>query len=94
MTTSPLMNVALLRGHAPYTLAGFTAFRSVIETDGAIAWTLTGGSPSDDIAYDLALGPGREITLVGAIAGEALFQGVALTPKEDMDAFVWRAAAP
>jgi len=36
MTTSPLMNVALLRGHAPYTLAGFAAFRSVIETDGAI----------------------------------------------------------
>lgn len=36
MTTSPLMEVALLQGHAPYTLAGFAAFRSVIETDGAV----------------------------------------------------------
>ncbi len=36
MTKSPLMNVALLQGHAPYTLAGFAAFRSVIDTDGAV----------------------------------------------------------
>ena len=37
MTTSPLMNVALLLGHAPYTLSGFAAFRRVIETDGAVS---------------------------------------------------------
>jgi len=36
MTKSPLMDVALLQGHAPYTLAGFAAFRSVIEMDGAV----------------------------------------------------------
>jgi len=36
MTKSPLMNVALLQGHAPYTLAGFAAFRSVIDSDGAV----------------------------------------------------------
>jgi len=36
MPTSPLMDVPLLRGHAPYTLAGFAAFRSVIDTDGAV----------------------------------------------------------
>lgn len=36
MTTSPLMDVPLLKGQAPYTLAGFAAFRSVIDTDGAV----------------------------------------------------------
>ncbi len=36
MTTSPLMDIALLKGHAPYTLAGFMAFRSVIDSDGAV----------------------------------------------------------
>lgn len=36
MMTSPLMDIALLRGHAPYTLAGYAAFRSVIDTDGAV----------------------------------------------------------
>ncbi|RZF64683.1 carboxymuconolactone decarboxylase family protein [Sphingomonas populi] len=36
MTTRPLMDIALLKGHAPYTLAGFAAFRSVIDTDGAV----------------------------------------------------------
>lgn len=36
MTNSPLMDVALLRGHAPYTLAGYRTFRSVIEADGAL----------------------------------------------------------
>ena len=35
MTTSPLMDIALLKGHAPFTLAGFSAFRSVIDSDGA-----------------------------------------------------------
>lgn len=37
MSTSPLMNVALLRGYAPYTLAGLAAFRAVIESDGAVS---------------------------------------------------------
>ncbi len=36
MTNSPLMNVPLLQGNAPYTLAGYAAFRSVIDTDGAV----------------------------------------------------------
>jgi len=36
MTTSPLMDDPLLRGHAPYTLAGFAQFRAVIDTDGAV----------------------------------------------------------
>ncbi|SDA16344.1 carboxymuconolactone decarboxylase family protein [Sphingomonas sp. NFR15] len=36
MTKRPLMDIALLKGHAPYTLAGFAAFRSVIDTDGAV----------------------------------------------------------
>lgn len=36
MTTSPLMDNALLKGHAAYTLAGFAAFRSVIDSDGAV----------------------------------------------------------
>lgn len=36
MTNSPLMDVALLRGYAPYTLAGYASFRSVIESDGAV----------------------------------------------------------
>ncbi|AOH82683.1 carboxymuconolactone decarboxylase [Sphingomonas panacis] len=36
MKTRPLMDIALLKGHAPYTLAGFAAFRSVIDTDGAV----------------------------------------------------------
>lgn len=36
MTTSPLMNNPLLKGHAPYTLAGYAAFRSVIDSDGAV----------------------------------------------------------
>lgn len=36
MTTSPLMDIALLKGHAPFTLAGFSAFRSVIDSDGAL----------------------------------------------------------
>lgn len=37
MTTSPLMDVSLLKGFAPYTLAGYSAFRAVIETDGAVS---------------------------------------------------------
>jgi 4-carboxymuconolactone decarboxylase len=36
MTASPLLDVPLLKGHAPYTLAGFAAFRHVIDTDGAV----------------------------------------------------------
>ncbi|PZU62064.1 MAG: carboxymuconolactone decarboxylase [Brevundimonas sp.] len=36
MTTSPLMDVSLLQGLAPYTLAGYAEFRRVIETDGAV----------------------------------------------------------
>ena len=36
MTTRPLIDIALLKGHAPYTLAGFAAFRSVIDADGAV----------------------------------------------------------
>ncbi len=32
----PLGDVALLRGHAPYTLAGYAGFRAVIDTDGAV----------------------------------------------------------
>lgn len=36
MTKSPLMANALLNGHAPYTLAGYAAFRSVIDADGAV----------------------------------------------------------
>ncbi|MDR7156739.1 alkylhydroperoxidase/carboxymuconolactone decarboxylase family protein YurZ [Sphingobium xenophagum] len=36
MTKSPLMDVALLRGHAPYTLAGYEKFRAVVESDGAV----------------------------------------------------------
>lgn len=36
MTNSPLMDIALLKGHAPYTLAGYAAFRSAIDTDGAV----------------------------------------------------------
>lgn len=32
----PLGEVALLRGHAPYTLAGYARFRAVIDTDGAV----------------------------------------------------------
>jgi len=32
----PLGDVALLRGHAPYTLAGYAGFRVVIDTDGAV----------------------------------------------------------
>lgn len=36
MTNSPLMEVPLLRGYAPYTLAGYDAFRSVVDSDGAV----------------------------------------------------------
>lgn len=36
MTTSPLMDVALLQGFAPYTLAGYAGFRGVIDADGAV----------------------------------------------------------
>lgn len=36
MTASPLLDVPLLRAHAPYTLAGFAAFREVIDRDGAV----------------------------------------------------------
>lgn len=32
----PLGEVALLRGHAPYTLAGYARFRALIDTDGAV----------------------------------------------------------
>lgn len=35
-TTSPLMDDPLLRGHAPYTSAGYAAFRAVVDTDGAV----------------------------------------------------------
>lgn len=37
MTDSPLFDVLLLKGHAPYTLAGFAGFRQVIDTDGAVS---------------------------------------------------------
>ena len=37
MGTSPLMDIPLLQGFAPYTLAGYSGFRQVIETDGAVS---------------------------------------------------------
>jgi len=36
MTTRPLMENALLKGYAPYTLAGYAGFRSVVDCDGAV----------------------------------------------------------
>lgn len=36
MTNSPLMEIPLLQEGAPFTLAGFAAFRQVIDTDGAV----------------------------------------------------------
>lgn len=36
MNQSPLMDVPLLKAHAPCTLAGFAAFRDVIDSDGAV----------------------------------------------------------
>lgn len=36
MTKSPLMEIPLLQGLAPFTLAGFAAFRQVIDSDGAV----------------------------------------------------------
>lgn len=33
---SPIMELPLLRGYAPYTLAGFAKFRAVIDADGAV----------------------------------------------------------
>ena len=36
MTKSPLLDIALLQAHAPYTLAGFAGFRSVVDSDGAV----------------------------------------------------------
>ncbi|WP_041559291.1 carboxymuconolactone decarboxylase family protein [Novosphingobium sp. PP1Y] len=36
MTISPLLQNALLQDVAPYTLAGFSAFREVVDTDGAV----------------------------------------------------------
>ena len=36
MPNSPLLDVPLLKAHAPYTLAGFAAFRAVIDSDGAV----------------------------------------------------------
>jgi len=36
MSISPLMDDLMLRGHAPYTLAGFAQFRAVIDSDGAV----------------------------------------------------------
>ena len=37
MGTSPLIDIPLLQGFAPYTLAGYSGFRQVIETDGALS---------------------------------------------------------
>jgi len=74
MTPSPLMDIALLQGHAPYTLAGFAAFRSVIDSDGAVPARLkalfAAVAAVDRRHLDLAR---REMARGGALG---------LTPKE------------
>lgn len=74
MTKSPLMDVPLLKGHAPYTLAGYAAFRSVIDADGAV--------PAKFKALFAAVAAIDRRHL--ALAGRELARGVALglTPAE------------
>jgi len=74
MTKSPLMDVTLLRGYAPYTLAGYEKFRSVIESDGALPARLKA------LFATVAAVDRRHL----ALARRELARGVALglTPKE------------
>ena len=74
MTKSPLMDVTLLRGYAPYTLAGYEKFRSVIESDGALPARLKA------LFAAVAAVDRRHL----ALARRELARGVALglTPKE------------
>lgn len=74
MTNSPLMDVALLRGYAPYTLAGYASFRSVIESDGAVPAKLKA------LFATVAAVDRRHLTL----ARQEMERGVALglTPKD------------
>jgi len=74
MTPSPLMDIALLQGHAPYTLAGYAAFRSVIDSDGAVPARLKA------LFAAVAAVDRRHLGL----AGREMTRGVALglTPKE------------
>lgn len=74
MTKSPLMDVTLLRGYAPYTLAGYEKFRSVIESDGALPARLKA------LFAAVAAVDRRHL----ALARRELGRGVALglTPKE------------
>ena len=78
MGTSPLMDVPLLQGFAPYTLAGYSGFRQVIDTDGAVPARLkalfTAVAAIDRRYPDLArreLERGRDLglTVTDAVAG-------------------------
>ena len=80
----PLGAVALLRGHAPYTLAGYAGFRAVIDIDGAVPARLKAlfaSVAAIDRRYpDLARrglargagpGPGRRTHEIPQLAGDA-----------------------
>lgn len=78
MGTSPLMDVPLLQGFAPYTLAGYSGFRQVIETDGAVPARLkalfVAVAAIDRRYFDLASrelerGRGLGLTVTDAVAG-------------------------
>lgn len=78
MGTSPLMDDPLLQGFAPYTLAGYSGFRQVIETDGAVSARLkalfVAVAAIDRRYFDLALrelerGRTLGLTVTDAVAG-------------------------
>ncbi len=78
MGTSPLMDVPLLQGFAPYTLAGYSEFRQVIETDGAVPARLKAlfvavaaidRRYSDLASRELERGRGLGLTVTDAVAG-------------------------
>lgn len=108
MTTSPLMDVALLQGFAPYTLAGYAGFRQVIDTDGAVPARLkalfTAVAAIDRRYPALALrelGRGRDLglTVKDAVAGLIVLsslrgEGAALEFAELIQAVFGDAEAP
>lgn len=78
MGTSPLMDAPLLQGFAPYTLAGYSGFRQVIETNGAVSARLkalfVAVAAIDRRYFDLALrelerGRTLGLTVTDAVAG-------------------------
>lgn len=108
MSANPLMEVSLLKGFAPYTLAGYAGFREVIDSDGAVPASykaLFAAVAAIDRRYptlarrELIRGRDLGLTLKDSVAGLIVLsslrgEGAALEFAEVIEAVFGLAGAP